>query len=324
MLSLENMNHKKTFLIIFLLSFSVFSQNEDYVDNNGVKIFYVDYGPIENEPILLVQGLGGQLTFWPEELISLLQENGYRPIVYDNRDVGLSEDFKDYGKPNFIWNYTKFYLGLPLRSAYSLADMGSDGIAILNHLKIDKTHILAQSMGGMISQRMVADNKDRFKSLVLIASMARTPDLQTAPRGELRELIEERSFKNQTTEEKVDRSVKIFKILASPNYEFDENNFREEVIKNINRSDNESGFSRQLIAILADKDRYKEVEGITTPTLVIHGKLDPLIPYEEGKKTAELMPNSTFLSVDFMAHLIDKPVIDYIEQPLVNFLTENS
>ena len=179
-------------------------------------------------------------------------------------------------------------------------------------------------MGGMITQRMVADNKDRFKSYVLIASMARTPDLKTAPKGELRKLIEDRSFKNQSVDERVERSIEIFKILASPQTEFDEAAFREEVIKNINRSDNESGFSRQLIAILADKDRYNEVQGITTPTLVIHGKLDPLIPYEEGKKTAELIPNSTFLSVDFMSHLIDKPVMDFIEKPLVEFLEENS
>ena len=313
-------------LIIYLLLFSstIFSQNEDFVDNEGVKIFYVDYGPIENEPILLVQGLGGQLTFWPDELITVLQDNGYRPIVYDNRDVGLSEDFKDYGKPNFVWNYIKFYLGLPLRSAYSLADMGSDGIAILNELNIEKTHILAQSMGGMISQRMVADNKNRFKSYVLIASMARTPDLKTAPKGELRRLIEDRSFGNQTLDGEVERSIKIFKILASPNTEIDEKKFRKEVIKNFNRGSNTEGFSRQLIAILADKDRYDEVQTITTPTLVIHGKLDPLIPYEEGKKTAELMPNSEFLSVDFMSHLIDKPVLDYIATPMVKFLDKNS
>ena len=313
-------------LVIYLLflSSTIFSQNEDFVDNNGVKIFYVDYGPTENEPILLVQGLGGQLTFWPDELITVLQNNGYRPIVYDNRDVGLSEDFKDYGKPNFIWNYIKFYLGLPLRSAYSLSDMGSDGIAILNHLNIEKTHILAQSMGGMISQRMVADNKNRFKSYVLIASMARTPDLKTAPRGELRKLIEDRSFGDQTLDGEVERSIKIFKILASPRSEIDEEKFEKEVIKNFNRSSNTEGFSRQLIAILADKDRYDEVQRITTPTLVIHGKLDPLIPYEEGKKTAELIPNSEFLGVDFMSHLIDKPVLDYIETPMVKFLDKNS
>ena len=106
---LGNMNLKKIIVIAIFITFNVFSQNEAYVDNKGVKIFYVDYGPEENEPILLVQGLGGQLTFWPDELIATLQNNGFRPIVYDNRDVGLSENFEEYGRPNFVWNYTKFY-----------------------------------------------------------------------------------------------------------------------------------------------------------------------------------------------------------------------
>ena len=77
-----------------------------------------------------------------------------------------------------------------MKSAYSLADMASDGIAVIDHLDLEQTHLLTMSMGGMITQRMVADNKDRFKSYVLIASMAKSPDLQTAPKGELRKLIE--------------------------------------------------------------------------------------------------------------------------------------
>ena len=109
-----------------------------------------------------------------------------------------------------------------MKSAYSLADMASDGIAVIDYLDLEQTHLLAMSMGGMITQRMVADNKDRFKSYVLIASMAKSPDLQTAPKGELRKLIEDRSFKNQTIDERVERSIRIFKILASPNVEFDE------------------------------------------------------------------------------------------------------
>ena len=121
------------FSIIFIASDAA-TKTEQYANNDGIEIFYVDYGPTDNEPILLVQGLGGQLTFWPDELIELLQNNGFRPIVYDNRDVGLSDGFEEYGRPNFIWNYVKFYTGLPLKSAYSLADMASDGIAVLDDL----------------------------------------------------------------------------------------------------------------------------------------------------------------------------------------------
>ena len=253
-----------------------------------------------------------------------MQNNGFRPIVYDNRDVGLSDGFEEYGRPNFIWNYVKFYTGLPLKSAYSLADMASDGIAVLDDLELAQSHLLAMSMGGMITQRMVADNRERFKSYVLIASMARTPDLQTGPKGELKRLIEDRSFREQTVEERLDRSLKMYKILGTPGTDINEEEFKKNALFNIERSSNETGFTRQLIAILADKDRYDEVRSIKIPTLVIHGRLDPLIPFEEGKKTAEMIPNSQFLPVDIMSHLIDEPVLKIIEDPLVNFLAENS
>ena len=126
-------------------------------------------------------------------------------------------------------------------------------------------------------------------------------------------------------DERVNRSLKIYKILASKNDpSFNESEFRKEAIRNINRSPNDTGFSRQLIAILADKDRYNEVKNINIPTLVIHGKLDPLIPFEEGKKTADLIPNSIFLPVEEMYHLIDEPVINEISQSLVEHLKNNN
>ena len=311
-------------LLMAFISFNAAAKTENYANNDGIEIFYVDYGPADHEPILLVQGLGGQLTFWPDELIELLQSNGFRPIVYDNRDVGLSDGFEEYGRPNFIWNYIKFYTGLPLKSVYTLADMANDGISVLDDLEVSQSHLLAMSMGGMITQRMVADNSERFKSYVLIASMARTPDLQTGPKGELKSLIEDRSFREQTVEERLDRSLKMYKILGTPGTDINEEEFKKNALFNIERSSNETGFTRQLIAILADKDRYDEVRSIKIPTLVIHGRLDPLIPFEEGRKTADMIPNSQFLPVDIMSHLIDEPVLEIIEDPLVNFLAENS
>ena len=311
---------KFKYLLIILFTSFVYAETDGYAKNGDIEIYYIDYGPEEGTPVLLVQGLGGQLTFWPDELIEMFKENGFRPIVYDNRDVGLSHSFEDYGKPNFVWNYIKFYLGLPINSVYSLTDMSNDGIAVLDALEIEKSHVLAQSMGGMITQRMVADNNDRFISYVLIASMAETPNVNNSPKGELRDLIENRSFEEQSIEERVARSLRIFQILSSEGVVIDEDRFREEAIKNIERSPNDSGFSRQLIAILADDNRFNEVKRISVPTLVIHGKLDPLVPFDEGKKTAESIPNSKFIAVEKMRHLIDEPVLEVIEGPLIEHL----
>ena len=311
---------KFKYLLIILFTSFVYAETDGYAKNGDIEIYYIDYGPEEGTPVLLVQGLGGQLTFWPDELIEMFKENGFRPIVYDNRDVGLSHSFEEYGKPNFVWNYIKFYLRLPINSVYSLTDMSNDGIAVLDTLEIDKSHVLAQSMGGMITQRMVAENNDRFISYVLIASMAETPNVNNSPKGELRDLIENRSFEEQSIEERVARSLRIFQILSSEGVVIDEDRFRAEAIKNIERSPNDSGFSRQLIAILADDNRFNEVKRISVPTLVIHGKLDPLVPFDEGKKTAESIPNSKFIAVEKMRHLIDEPVLEVIEDPLIEHL----
>ena len=311
---------KFKYLLIILFTSFVYTETDGYAKNGDIEIYYIDYGPEEGTPVLLVQGLGGQLTFWPDELIEMFKENGFRPIVYDNRDVGLSHSFEEYGKPNFVWNYIKFYLRLPINSVYSLTDMSNDGIAVLDALEIEKSHVLAQSMGGMITQRMVADNNDRFISYVLIASMAETPNVNNSPKGELRDLIENRSFEEQSIEERVARSLRIFQILSSEGVVIDEDRFRAEAIKNIERSPNDSGFSRQLIAILADDNRFNEVKRISVPTLVIHGKLDPLVPFDEGKKTAESIPNSKFIAVEKMRHLIDEPVLKVIETPLIEHL----
>ena len=86
---------------------SLFSYNEGKTSNNDVEIYYRDYGPIDAEPILLVQGLGGQLINWPQHLIEFLLENNFRPIVFDNRDTGLSSriesnSFDDKKRSNTI------------------------------------------------------------------------------------------------------------------------------------------------------------------------------------------------------------------------------
>ena len=88
--------------------------SEGFAENNGVKIFYRDYGPVEGDPVLMVHGLGAQLVHWPPHLIQFLQAHNFRPITYDNRDVGLSSRFS--GTPSFILDYIKYFLRLPINS----------------------------------------------------------------------------------------------------------------------------------------------------------------------------------------------------------------
>ena len=154
-----HLKNKLTLLFVISFSLNIFSYSEGFASNGDVQIAYRDYGPVDGEPILLVTGLGAQLTLWPEFLIKDLQANNLRPIAYDNRDVGLSSRFKS--KPSQLINYVKYFLFIPISSEYSIEDMASDGIAVLDELKIDKAHIFGMSMGGMISQILVANFPNR-------------------------------------------------------------------------------------------------------------------------------------------------------------------
>src|SRR3546814_15229398 len=83
---------------------------------NGIRITFEDKGPKEAPAILLVMGLGGQLTLWPDEFVDALNARGFRTIRYDNRDVGLSTRFAAAGVPNLTWMFVKAAIGLPVRS----------------------------------------------------------------------------------------------------------------------------------------------------------------------------------------------------------------
>ena len=126
----------------------LFSYKEGTTQNNDIEIFYRDYGPDDAEPILLVQGLGGQLINWPQHLIEYLIDNNFRPIVFDNRDTGLStrvvsDSFSDEKRGNTILrSYIRYYLRLPIKSEYTIDDMANDAVAVLDDLNISQAHVL--------------------------------------------------------------------------------------------------------------------------------------------------------------------------------------
>tara|TARA_B100000780_G_C21076989_1_gene433576 strand:- start:425 stop:1378 length:954 start_codon:yes stop_codon:yes gene_type:complete len=315
---------KYTLLILLLgINYPMNAYNEGYSDNNGVKIFYRDYGPIGAEPIILVQGLGGQLTQWPDNLIDLLRDNNFRPIVYDNRDIGFSTMFT--GTPNYTTDYIKYLLRLPLKSEYSIEDMGLDGISVLDELKIESAHLLGMSMGGMIAQIMASNHPNRVKSFTLIASTAATPSPLNSPTKEVRNLLLDRSITSNTSyEERYQRAVKLISVIGMDGYEFDTPEFKEQAIKNMKRSKDDTGFSRQLLAILSSKNRFNKIKAINIPTLIIHGADDPLLKVKNAYKMHKLIPESELIIIDDMRHLIEQPILEQFEKRLLQHLNSNS
>ncbi len=300
--------------------------HEGFVEKNGVKIAYRDYGPQEAEPILLVHGLGAQLIHWPPHLIDLLIENNYRPITFDNRDAGLSSRF--FNKPSFILGYLRYFLRLPMKTEYSLDDMAQDGINILNELNINKAHILGTSMGGMISQIICSIFPNRVKSFTLIASTASVPGPLNGASKEVREIMLERSkSENPTIDEVCEREIKWVSAIGMKGRELDTPEFREETIANYNRIKNRRdgfGYARQLITILASKNRIKRVKLIKAPTLIIHGQEDPVINVKNSHRMHQLIPKSELVIIPNMRHLIEEEILDQFKDKLVSHLASNS
>ena len=306
------------------------SFEEGNVYNADIKIVYRDYGPKNAEPILLVQGLGGQLINWPDHIIDFLIENNYRPIVFDNRDTGLSsrvnnDSFSDQRRTKtIITTYLRYFLRLPINAPYSLDDMAKDSISILNELSIDKAHLLGISMGGMIAQIIAANHPDRIKTFTLIASSVLTPGPLNGPRRDVRRLLMQRANNpNASIEERISRTKKIFKLIGLENNDLETREFYEKSVESINRSGpDDSGFSRQLMAILSSKNRIKKVKSIKAKTLIIHGKEDPLIKVKNAYKTNKLIKNSNLLIFPQMRHLIEEPVFNLFKDDLLIHLQE--
>ena len=306
-----------------LLSFE-----EGIAQQNDIEIYYRDYGPIDGDPILLVQGIGGQLINWPHHLIEFLILNNFRPIVFDNRDTGLSskiesDAFDDDNRGNtIIRSYIRYYLRLPIESDYTLDDMADDAISVLNTLNIDKAHILGISMGGMIAQIIASSYPERTKTFTLIASTASTPSPLNGPTRKVRKLLMDRTKNpNATIDERVNRTRKIFGEIGYQGIDLNTDEFYEEVSNSIQRGGtNDTGFGRQLTAILGSENRLNKVKSIQAPTLIIHGKDDPLIKVKNAYKTNKLIDNSNLIIISDMRHLIEVPVFNQFKDDLLKHL----
>jgi pimeloyl-ACP methyl ester carboxylesterase len=307
---------------------NLFSYEEGKAINQDIEIYYRDYGPIDAEPILLVQGLGGQLVNWPQHLIEFLIENNFRPIVFDNRDTGLStrvdsDSFSDEKRSDtIVRSYIRYYLRLPIESEYTIDDMANDAIAVLNELNISKAHVLGISMGGMIAQIIASTHPDRTKTFTLIASTASTPSPLNGPTRKVRKLLMDRTKNpNSTIDQRVDRTRKIFSEIGYQGIDLNTDEFYEDIASSIKRGGNDdTGFGRQLTAILGSKNRLDKVRSINAPTLIIHGKDDPLIKVKNAYRTNKLIKDSKLIVIPDMRHLIEPPVFDQFKQDLLNHL----
>jgi pimeloyl-ACP methyl ester carboxylesterase len=289
---------------------------------NNIDIEVEDTGagaPGEARPtVLLIMGLGMQLVAWPAELVQALVEAGYRVVTHDNRDVGLSHRFEAHGKPKMIWQTLRYKLGLTPRASYSLADMAADSLGVLDALGIDQAHVVGVSMGGMIAQRVALAAPARVLSLTSIMSTSGAKRLPNPQPEVMRALLKRPA--SHRPEVVLEHYVRLFKIIGSPGFVTPEAELRATISKGVQRGFYPVGTMRQMLAIMADITRAAQLSRIHTPTLVIHGRADPLVPYACGEDTARRIPGATLFGIEGMGHDLPPGVVERLLPPLLKHL----
>jgi pimeloyl-ACP methyl ester carboxylesterase len=268
---------------------------------NEIEIEVEQHGDPSHPAVLLIMGLGMQLLAWPAVVIEPLVQAGYRVITFDNRDIGLSQKMEHLPPINFVWQVVRVKLGLAARSAYQLHDMALDALGVLDALAIDKAHVVAVSMGGMIAQRLALHAPHRVSSLVSIMSSSGETNLPDAHPKVVRALLSRP--KSRSTEDVVAHYIRLFGVIGSPAFPIEPQLLRERVLAGIQRSYYPQGTQRQMLAILADRGvRSQLLPRITAPTLVVHGMADALVPVAHGRDTAQRIPNARFMGIEGMGH----------------------
>ncbi len=273
--------------------------NEQFADVGPVTLCYETFGEPADPAMLLIMGLGTQMVAWREDFCRQLVDQGFFVIRYDNRDCGRSSAME--GRPATLRQLVTKRVADP---PYTLAEMADDAIGLLDHLGLEKAHVVGASMGGMIAQHVGMRYPRRVLSLASIMSttggrfvgqpaMGVIPLFLSAPSG--------------GREDYAERAVKLFRAVGSKRL-FDEEYVRESAALSWERGVNMAGTGRQLAAITADGSRAQRLKRVTAPTLVIHGRDDRLVAPSGGRATARAIPGARLLMVDDMGHDLPRPL----------------
>lgn len=278
---------------------------------NGISLEYEAYGDPAHPPLLLVMGLGAQLTLWPIELVEALVARGYHVIRYDNRDIGLSTKFTEHGVPNVRKVLLMRLFGLRPKLPYRLTDMAADAVALLDALGIAKAHIVGASMGGMIAQLVAATYPERTLSLTSI--MSTTGNRRVPPaRPEAFKALTTPPPANATLADMIPHVTRIARAIGSPAYPTPEDRLVERITRDFERSFHPTGAGRQLAAIIDDGCRRSRLKNVSAPSLVIHGVDDPLVRVEGGRDTAAHIPGARLHEIPGMGHDLPLELVDEV------------
>jgi pimeloyl-ACP methyl ester carboxylesterase len=262
---------------------------------DGIELCYQTFGSPEDEPLLLVMGLGGPMTWWDEQLCAMLADEGFFVIRFDNRDVGRSTRVE--GRST-LPRLAGAFVGLKVRAPYTLDDMARDGFGLLDHLGIASAHVWGVSMGGMIAQTMAILRPERVRSLTSMMSTtgARSVGFQHPT------LLPAFLSKGVGRDAYIEGSVRMWRLIGSPGYPSTEDVVRRRAADTYDRGVSPEATARQMLAILTQPNRTRDLARVTVPTLVIHGLADRMVHVSGGRATSLAVPRSELLLIDGLGH----------------------
>ncbi|MFL6239475.1 MAG: alpha/beta fold hydrolase [Actinomycetes bacterium] len=266
-----------------------------HIEANGIDIAFETFGDPSGSPVLLVMGLGTQMLAWPEDFCEALAARGHYVIRFDNRDSGLSTHLYSVRAPNPV----SVYLGRA-KPPYTLDDCAKDTLGLMDALGLPSVHLVGISMGGFVAQTVAVAHPERLRSLTLMMTSTGNRLVGYAKPKMILNILRRRTVR--TRDEAMDAAVETFRSIGSPGYDVDEERIREVAARAFDRAHDPGGYLRQLSAIMAQPDRTAKLRQLAVPTLVIHGRADPLVNWTGGRALAKAIPGAKLHVFPGMGH----------------------
>jgi pimeloyl-ACP methyl ester carboxylesterase len=292
------------------MSITQLDPGEKLAEANGLTLCYQTFGRRGDDPLVMVMGLGAQMTWWEDDLCNALAERGFFVVRFDNRDIGKSTRIS--APPPDL---ARVMAGLePLKAPYTLEDMARDTVGLMDALTIEKAHIVGASMGGMIAQIMAIRFPERVKTLTSIMSTTGEAGLPPPQPSVMAAMLAPPPL---TVSAFIEANVQVARLLRTYSDVAEEATDRARATRAAARGLNPQGGVRQVAAIMASGSRKEALAGVKAPTLVIHGADDPLVPVEGGRATARAIPGAKLLVLERMGHTLPRAVWPVIIDAIV-------
>ncbi len=270
----------------------------------GIELCYQTFGDPADDPLLLVMGLGGPMTWWHRDLCTALARAGFYVVRFDNRDAGRSTVLEDRVSRTAV---VRAFAGTRVRAPYGLGDLADDAFGLLDHLEIEAAHVVGVSMGGMIAQTMAIARPERVRSLTSIMSTTGKRSVGWQHPSLLPRMIAPRKPGRAPY---VEGSITFARLAGSPAYPEPEDAMRARFEETYDRGVHPAGVVRHMLAVLTQPDRGPRLRDVRVPTLVVHGAADKMVHVSGGRATAAAVSGAELLLIDGMGHDLPAALYD--------------